>query len=492
MSEGTRSVGRNAAYYGLAVLASRAVSLIMLPLYTRALSPADYGVLQLMLLTMEVVAILISAGAAAGVMRFFYRATTDDERHAVQWTSLVLLASLNTLGAAIILVAAEPVARVALKDAVWASDLRLAAITFALEPLVAIPMLSLQVRQMARGALVASLAKLGLQVTLNVTLLVVLRLGVRGAVLSAMITNLLLGAGMVWLMRREVPFRLSWDAARKLRRFGLPYQFVTAGTFILTFGDRFFLQASRGATEVGLYALAYQFGFIVYTFCATPWLQAWNPRRHEMVAQPKEQRDASYNEGALLLTCLIVTGAVFASLFAKPALRIIAAPEYLGAAAFVPLIVSAYILQAFSENSQFGIDVSERTVWATAATWVGTLVVIPAYAWMIPEWGAVGAAGATIIAFAARAVAMFVFAQRLWPIDYRIGPHLGIVAAGLVTTAPALRLRADGFVAEVAAGAVAFLGYAALSWWVVLDQPTRTRVSTLAAPVWRRLRPARG
>lgn len=490
MSGSSPSVGRNAAFYGAAMLASRAVSLIMLPLYTRALAPADYGVLQLLLLTMEVVALLVSAGAAAGVMRFFYRASTDDERHAVQWTALGLLAGLNALGTALVLAAAGPVAAVALKDASWAPELRLAALTFALEPFVAIPMLSLQVRQRAREAMVASLVKLALQVTLNVTLLVVLHLGVRGAVLSACLTNLIMGAALTWRLRREVPMRFSWDAARNLRRFGLPYQFVTAGTFILTFGDRFFLQAARGATEVGLYALAYQFGFIVYTFCASPWLQAWTPRRHEQVRQPAAQRDAAYNDGALLLTVLIVTGVVGAALFATPALRIIAAPAYLGAAAYVPWIVSAYVLQAWSETAQFGIDVSERTVWATAATWVGTLVVLPAYALLIPRWGATGAAVATILAFAARAAAMYGFAQRLWPVAYRVAPHARALVVGVSVMVTALWVRPVGFVAEVGVGTAALAVYAALTWGLVLDAPARTWVANAAAGAWRRLRPA--
>jgi O-antigen/teichoic acid export membrane protein len=483
------SVSRNAAFYGIAVLASRAVSLVMLPLYTRALTPADYGVLQLLVLTMEVVALLVSAGAASGVMRFYYRATNDDERHALQWTAFALLAVLNAAGAAVILATAGPVAGLVLKDAAWAPELRIAALTFALEPLVAMPMLSLQVRQRGREAMVASLGKLGLQVALNLTLLVGLRLGVRGAVISGCLTNLVLGGVLLWRMRRDVPVRLSWAAVRDLRRFGLPYQFVTMGTFILTFGDRFFLQALRGATEVGLYALAYQFGFIVYTIFAVPWLQAWMPRRHQLVPRTAAERDAADNVGALLLTVLIVSGVVGVALFAKPALRIIAAPAYLSAAEFVPLIVAAYVLQAWSETAQFGIDVSERTVWAAAATWVGALVVLPAYALMIPRWGAMGAAGATILAFAARTAAMYTFAQRLWPVAYRLAPHARALMVGGGVTGLTLWWRPDGFAAEVATGTVALAVYAALGWALVLDDPTRAWVSRSAAGAWQRLRP---
>jgi O-antigen/teichoic acid export membrane protein len=62
---------------------------------------------------------------------------------------------------------------------------------------------------------------------------------------------------------------------RELRRFGTPYQVSWVERSFLTFGDRFFLQAARGTSAVGLYS----FGLPASCWSAgsTPFLSAWNP-----------------------------------------------------------------------------------------------------------------------------------------------------------------------------------------------------------------------
>ena len=82
-SHGRQKIARETMIYFLGMLLSRAASLIMLPVYTRALTPADYGILQLLDMTSDVVAILVSAGCTAGVMRFYFKTEVEHDRRAV-------------------------------------------------------------------------------------------------------------------------------------------------------------------------------------------------------------------------------------------------------------------------------------------------------------------------------------------------------------------------------------------------------------------------
>ena len=113
-----------------------------------------------------------------------------------------------------------------------------------------------------------------------------------------------------------------------LRRFGVPYQLVWAGTFVLTFGDRYFLQASHGAAVVGLYGLAYQFGFLVGSLGYMPVMRAWNPQRFQLAAEPRPIRDARYSEGLLYLNLVIVTLGVGLCLFSTPVIAIMSSAAF--------------------------------------------------------------------------------------------------------------------------------------------------------------------
>ena len=71
-----RTLGRQTAIYSFGVILGRAVSFLMLPVYTRYLTPSDYGLVQLLELLVEVVAIFFTAGATAGLQRFYFKASS--------------------------------------------------------------------------------------------------------------------------------------------------------------------------------------------------------------------------------------------------------------------------------------------------------------------------------------------------------------------------------------------------------------------------------
>ena len=99
-------VGRHTLVYGAGLLLGKAVAFVMLPLYTRYLTPADYGVMQLVDMTLEIVSIFAGTRIAAGVFRYYHKAENEAGRRAVLSTAAILLmALLGTFGVTTALVA---------------------------------------------------------------------------------------------------------------------------------------------------------------------------------------------------------------------------------------------------------------------------------------------------------------------------------------------------------------------------------------------------
>ena len=94
-----RRLGRETVIYGLGVILGRAVSFLMLPVYTRFLSPSDYGIIQLLDLTVDVAAIFFTAGATSGVQRFYFKTSDPAARARLLSTTFFLVLTLSTLGA---------------------------------------------------------------------------------------------------------------------------------------------------------------------------------------------------------------------------------------------------------------------------------------------------------------------------------------------------------------------------------------------------------
>ena len=259
-----KKLGKDTALYGFGVAISRMVSFIMLPIYTRFLTPADYGILQLLEITLEIVSILMVAGMASGMTRFYFKAKTAEQRHSVVFTAFTLQTSLSVAGTILLIWAAPLVWRHGLGGSGTIFLVQLAAANFTLNTLSYVPLLFMQVQQRPVAYVAATSGRLVLQLSLNILFVVGLEWGVVGILWSTFISGIVVGSVLVtWMIRTTGP-RINREDLGDLFRFGLPYQVAWAGSFVLTFGDRLFLQKYDGVAAVGLYGLAYQFGFILY------------------------------------------------------------------------------------------------------------------------------------------------------------------------------------------------------------------------------------
>lgn len=273
-----KRLGRNTLVYGIATVLSRLVSFVMLPIYTRYLTPADYGLLAILDLSLEIAVLLLSAGATAGLMRFYFKAKEQGERNQVLYTAWATTTVLYAIGTVLLMAAAPLIWEHALSGAGTVGMVRLAAMNFTLSALLIVPTEMLVIEQRPAASTIVMTTKLVMQLSLNILFVVFMETGPVGVLWSTFITSLVLGLVLTVILLRRTGIAWSWPAFRDLRRFSLPIQLSKAGTFFLAYGDRFFLEKFHGLAIVGLYGIAYQFGFLVSGMLWTPFFQAWTPR----------------------------------------------------------------------------------------------------------------------------------------------------------------------------------------------------------------------
>ena len=456
----------------------RAVSFIMLPVYTRFLSPSDYGLIQLLNLAVDITAIFFIAGATSGLQRFFYKTTDPDQRKRIISTAFILTMGLSLAGGVVLAVLSPAIWRHGLQGAGTPGLVVLAAANFSLGFLHSLPQSVAQTEQRARTFVLISLVKLLLQLAFNILFIVHFRLGPAGLLWSTFLTYLLLGIPLAVSLFRRTGVHFDLGVMRDLRRFGLPYQFTWAGSFLLTFGDRFFLQAGPGIATVGIYGLAYTFGFLLQQIGATPFLTAWNPHRHQLASLPREDRDKRYNRGFLYFNLLLITAATGMTVFIKPVIAVMTTPPFFPAAPLVPVIVLAYVAEAWMEAFRFSIDVSEKTRYSTYATWITVVIVMALYAVLIPRYGAMGAAVTTVFGMVIRLGLVYRWAQQLWPVSWDFKRPLQLLALGATAGALAWLVAPEGLGQQVMLGMAVMAGYSALVYGVVLGPADRAIVAT--------------
>jgi O-antigen/teichoic acid export membrane protein len=470
-----RQVGKHALIYGLGIVLSRAVSFIMLPIYTRYLSPTDYGVMELISMTLDVISMIAGAQIAVGIFRYYHKAQELAEKNAVVSTALWALTVSYGLVGVVSFLAAGPLSSLIFRSAEHAHLIRIAAVGFAFQGLMIVPLTYARARDRSTLFVVANAIKLAIGLASNLLLVVHFQMGVKGVLISNLVASGIVGGGLTLLAVRDVGLRFSRDATRDLLRYGVPMIGTWMAAFISTYADRYFLQATGDTAAVGLYSLAYTFGFILMVLGQVPFMQVWESKRFEIAKL--DNRDAYLAKGFVYLNLLLISVAVGIALFVGDLLRIMAAPAFFSAARIVPLILIAYVFQAWTNAVEIGILVRERTGLLSLANWIAAAVALALYAVLIPRWLGMGAATATVVAFAVRLAVVYWMSQRLWPVRYQFRPVLKLTTLALVICLLGASLPSGDQIASIGGHALLGLIYLVAVWRIgVLSSAERARL----------------
>lgn len=308
----------------------------------------------------------------------------------------------------------------------------------------------------------AMMVKLVVAVGLNLLFIVGMGMGVQGVFLSTLGSNLVLGVWLGMWTVRQVGFGVRPDVLRSLIRYGVPLIGVQAATFTMTFSDRYFLQAAGDEATVGLYNLAYQFGFLLLMLGFVPIEMVWGPRRFQVARGPEPSRMLA--KAFRLVNVSMLTIGVGIVLFVDDLLRVMATPPFHPAAKVVPVILVAYVFHGWAMMHDIGVLVKERTEYLTMANWIAALVALAAFALLVPRWLAYGAAASAVLAFSVRWGLTYHFSQRLWPVRYEWAPVLRLVVVAGAVGGVSLLLPQLPLPVSIAVHLSMLAGYVALVW----------------------------
>ena len=264
MSGYLRRLATTGAAYTAASIVSKVIAVVLLPLYTRHLSPADYGAAEVMFAAVVSASIIVRFGLIEAVLRFYYK--DDEQPREVVASSFAGLFWLSTAAMAIALPFAEPISR-ALLDVSPAEMERISATQLAQISIAGLwvltmsefllTMFRLEVR--ARAFYTTAIVYVLATIALTVFLVVVLDEGARGLLIGSYAAGAVTVLVLIALQWRKLSLRFDPALLRRLFRFGLPTMPAEVSLYLLNFVDRLIILRTVGAAEAGLYSVAVKF-----------------------------------------------------------------------------------------------------------------------------------------------------------------------------------------------------------------------------------------
>ena len=88
----------HSAIYALGIFIQYSTSIVMMPIYTRYLTPQDYGVADLLALGVEVVGLIIGVISAEAIFRFYFEKDDAQHKRRVAFTVFLVSLLINLVG----------------------------------------------------------------------------------------------------------------------------------------------------------------------------------------------------------------------------------------------------------------------------------------------------------------------------------------------------------------------------------------------------------
>jgi O-antigen/teichoic acid export membrane protein len=438
-----RELIKHSGIYGIGQLLGRLTSIVMLPVHTRYLTPADYGTIAILDLTSSLLGILIAGGMAPALVRYHQDSATAHAESAVWWTGLTVVAGLTAVIILPALLFRQGLANLTLgpqePSGAFFFGLVLWTLWFSVLSQIATAYFRLRMWSWLNVGL--ALVSLFFNVALNLYLLVARGWGITGILVGNLVTLVIFSILRLAIVSRSSgPFRFEFPLARKLLRFGTPIVATLLLATVMHQADRYLLRRFVDLDTVGVYSLAYQMGQGINSLFLIPFSAVWSVTMYD-IAKQADAREAfarifEYFVYGVLLLMLGV------SLFVGPLLKVVATDAYAGAAALLPIVCLSLVFFSADEHFRVPALLAKRTLSLVPANALGAAANVLLNLLLIPIYGVVAAAWVSVATYAIFAGVNLLQARRIDRYDYPLRRCAAILVAMVLSVMVSRRLEA--------------------------------------------------
>jgi O-antigen/teichoic acid export membrane protein len=472
-----RRLVRSLAAYQVADVVSKFIAVLLLPVYTRYIAPAGYGIVELLGNGVIFISILVRFGMIEAFLRYHF-AEVDQQRRDALARRAVTFTLVATTSAAVVLGGfAGPLSKLVLSHRDVPTFLVAVLGLWSFTNLeLAYGML--RVDERVRAYATASLINVALTITASVVLVVGLRDGARGLLLGNYGATTVVLLGLWWTMRHRLVRRAPPGPAAPpqrlsvLLKFGLPTVPAEASVYALSIIDRYYIYHDRTHALAGLYSIAVKLAGAV-AFIVRAFQYAWPPLAYSV----SDDREAAALYGLVTTYYALISGWVVAGLLllGRWVVRILAAHSYYGAYRALPWVALGWALYGLWVVFLVIAGRAKVTTRNSPAALAGLAANIVLLILLVPSLGIAGAGVALCGAYAAMLSAMYFLTRRAFRVlfEWRRLVHL-VVVMGALAAAGELLLPTSGVGGFLGRGAV-FAAIPAALWVTGFVSPREAR-----------------
>lgn len=394
-----KALAKHSTNYMFATLATKALSFISIPVYTRILTVDDYGIVNVFMSMVGIVAVFLTLSSEVSISRYYYDSKDQDDFKRFVGTSIRLTSIILLITTTIFILSLNIIA-----DIIGLPRrLTICLIPVALFNIINSIFTQIYNPQM-KSKKIAIVSSIQCYLAFAISVICILLIQNEkfyGYIYGNIIAMVLLGT---FLVRQIKPFCAKCFDKKYIPyifKYCLPYIPDTLSGIVLVQFSKIFLGNNQGYALAGTYSLVVNIAMLM-VIAITVTNSAWIPFYFRyMNAKDYKSIDKDFD----LIWRLTLVVAIALSFWGQEIAVLLARKEFLGMMPLLPLLVSGYVLHQWAYIYLRNVTYSKRMMWNTYSYTFSGVTLVLLNIILVPQYYGYGAAIATLVSY----ISLFLF-----------------------------------------------------------------------------------
>ena len=424
MLDKIKQLTKDTAVYGISTMVGRFLNFLLVPLYTNLFLPKEYGIQSQVYVFISILNIILLFGMDTAYMKYAVNVKNSDEDKNNFSTPYLTVMIVSFFICLLVIIFQNPIFSLLEIPQEYNHLIFYTSLILFLDSLTIIPFVKLRIERKAKKFALFKFLGILLNITLNFILIVKLKMGVEAIFISNLASSALTLILLSPSIFKSFKFIIDLPILRKLLKFGLPFLPAGLSSIMIQGIDRPILTQLTDLHTSGIYSANYKLGIFMMLFVSM-FQYAWQPFFFQN-AQEKNIKQVF----SKILTYFVIAGSlilIFLSLFIDDIVkfhilgRTIIGPAFWSGLIIVPIILFGYLFNGIYYILSAGMFIEEKSSYIPFVTGIGAAINVGVNFLLIPVWGIIGAALATLVSYLVMAVAVYKITQRFYEINYEKG-----------------------------------------------------------------------
>jgi len=421
--ENLKNLFRHSFIYTFSTFIQRALGLILMPILTDTSfisTTGKYGDYSLIYVFIAFMNIIFLYGMDAAFLRYFFLG--NHKREDVFKTAFfaILISSIALSFA--VYGFSEFTSRILFVGDGYHNLMKITAGILFFDSLCNLPYLILRAEERSISYTSIRIGRFLLELILNFLFVVVFRLEVLGILYANLIAAALNFLVLSPFLRKYLLGKFSWNIIKDLLKFGLPMLPNGLAYLVVEASAKFLMPRILNKDILGIYAANYRFGTALLLFVIA-FRTAWQPFFLKIADQTDAKKIYSKVLSYFVMLCsaiVIIVSYLFEYIVKIPVApgKTLLGAYYWEGIIIVPVILFSYLLYGIYVNFTVGIYIKKKSSLMFIFTGLAAIVNIGSNLYLMPRYGMMGAAFATLLSYLAMTLSLFYANQRIYPISY--------------------------------------------------------------------------